>query len=204
MNPFLKTAAAAVLLAALASIAISSLQAFEKQEKAGLPTLLTSCGQRPGPVKLEVFLKRLKFDFAYVPRATANDLIEKKKSGTTYKSIIVVAGASLKGMGAAGVSINDEIERTKALISEAKKQGIKVIGAHIEGMARRSQGAAAGDKSDELSIDAVCPQSSLLLIRKDGDEDGRFTKISKSKNIPMISFEKNMELENVLKSLFSN
>ncbi len=196
--------AAGISLAVLLLLAALSLPAAEKPEKAGLPTLLTSCGQSPGPVKLEVFLKRLKLDFGYLPRATVNDLIEKKKAGTPYKSLIIVTGASLKGMGAAGVSINDEIERIKALISEARKQGIKVIGAHIEGMARRAQGAAAGDNSDELSIDAVCPQSALLLIRKDGDEDGRFTKISKSRNIPMISFEKNMELENLLKALFAN
>jgi hypothetical protein len=153
---------------------------------------------------MQVFLKRLNLDFSYLPRATASDLIQKKGSGTPFKSLIIVSGASLKGMGAAGVSINDELERTKALINEAKKEGIKVIGAHIEGMARRAQGAAPGDNSDELSIDAVCPQSSLLIVRKDGDEDGRFTKISKSRNIPMISFEKNMELENLLKTLFAN
>jgi hypothetical protein len=176
--------------------------AAQTQEKAGLPVLLASCGQSPGPVKMQVFMKRLNLDFSYLPRATANDLIEKKKAGTPYKSVIIVTGASLKGMGAAGVSIGDEIERTKALIGEAKKQGIKVLGAHIEGMARRAQGASPGDNSDELSIDAVCPLSSLLIIRKDGDEDGRFTRISKSKNIPMISFEKNMELESLLKSLF--
>jgi len=204
MKLSLRAMAAWLLLAALFMLLALTLAAADKPEKAGLPTLLTSCGQSPGPVKLEVFLKRLKLDFSYVPRATASDLIEKKKAGTPYKSVIIVTGASLKGMGAAGVSINDEIDRTKALINEAKKQGIKVIGAHIEGMARRAQGAAAGDNSDELSIDAVCPQSSLLLVRKDGDEDGRFTRISQSKNIPMISFEKNMELENLLKSIFTN
>jgi hypothetical protein len=172
-------------------------------EKAGTPALLTSCGQSPGPVKVEVFLKRLKVDYVSAPRATANDLVEKKKSGTPYKSVIIVTGASLKGMGAAGVSINEELERTKALIAEAKKQGIKVIGAHVEGMARRSQGAAAGDNSDEQSIDAVCPASSLMIVRKDGNEDNRFTNISKSKNIPLLLFEKNMELESLLNELFS-
>ena len=172
------------------------------QQKAGLPVLLTSCGQSPGPTTFDIFLKRLKIDYVYNMEATPADLAAKAKSGAPFQSVIVVVGASLKGMGAAGVSIEDEIARAKALIAEAKKRNIKVIGAHIEGMKRRAQGAAPGDNSDELTIDAVCPISTMLLIKKEGDEDGRFTTISKSRNIPMIVYEKNLELENVLKNLF--
>ena len=172
-------------------------------EKAELPVLLTSCGQSLGPEKLKIFLKKLQLDHVYNAQATAKELVEKKNSGAPFKSIIIVTGSSLKGMGAAGVSINDELARAKALIEEAKRQGIKIIGAHVEGMARRSQGAAPGDNSDEQSIDAVCPFSSVLLIKKEGNEDGRFTTISKEKNIPMIEFEKNAELEQVLRNLFA-
>jgi len=172
------------------------------QQKAGLPLLLTSCGQSPGPTRFDIFLKRLKLDYVYNAQATAADLTAKSKAGAPFKSIIIVTGASLKGMGAAGVSINDELARIKALIAEAKKQNIKIIGAHIEGMARRAQGAAPGDNSDEISIDAVCPFASLLIVKTDGDTDGRFTTISKDKNIPMIPFEKNMDLEAVIKDLF--
>ena len=199
MKPLVKMVAGGLVFAVI--FVVLSLSA-PAAEKAGLPVLLTSCGQSPGPTKIEIFLKRLKLDFNYVAAATAGDLIEKKKSGKPYQSVIIVTGASLKGMGAAGVSIEDEINRTKALIAEAKKQGIKVIGAHVEGMARRAQGAAAGDNSDELSIDAVCPLSNLILVRQDGDEDGRFTTISKSKSIPLISFVKNQELESALSGLF--
>lgn len=172
-------------------------------QKAGLPVLLTSCGQSPGPVRIQVFLKKLQLDHVYNPQATAKDLVARKASGTPFKSVIIVTGASLKGMGAAGVSINDEIARAKDLIAEAKKQGMTVIAAHIEGMARRAQGAEPGDNSDELSIDAVCPFATLLLIRKDGNEDGRFSAIAKAHNIPMLEFEKNLELEQVLSGLFA-
>jgi hypothetical protein len=165
--------------------------------KAQAPVLVTSCGQSPGPLKLTVFLKKLGIPYDYKADATDKDLAAKP-----YRTIIVVTGASLKGMGAAGVSMKDELTRTAALIDAAKKGGVLLVGAHIEGMARRSQGAEAGDNSDEQSIDAVCPKSQLLLIRKDGDEDGRFTAIAKKQNIPMIGFEKNLDIEGVLKSLF--
>jgi hypothetical protein len=116
---------------------------------------------------------------------------------------MIVTGASLKGMGAAGVSIQDELERTAELIAEAQRQGIPIIGAHVEGMARRAQGAAAGDNSDEMSIDAVIPNSDLIIVRQDGNADRRFSIISENAGIPLILFEKNMELGDVLKSVFN-
>ena len=192
-----------LLLVGFLLLSFSSLMAQDKPVKAEEPVLVTSCGQSPGPMKLKVFMKRLKFDHVYDLQVVADDLVTKKKEGKPYKSMIIVTGASLKGMGAAGISIDDELARTRALIAEAKKQGIKVIGSHIEGMARRSQGASEGDNSDEMSIDTVCPESDLLLIKKEGDEDGRFTTISKNKKIPMLVFEKNMELGKLLKELFS-
>ncbi|MDO8835091.1 MAG: DUF6305 family protein [Vicinamibacterales bacterium] len=186
------------MLSLLCAMAVGTPAAAQTPPTADAPVLVTSCGQSPGPVRLTVFLKRLGIEFESNPVATAKDLATKK-----YKTVIVVTGASLKGMGAAGVSMTDELARTDALIAEARKQNIKVVGAHVEGMARRSQGASAGDNSDEQSIDAVCPKSQLLLIRKDGDEDGRFTTISKKHGIPMLTFEKNLDIEGVLKALFA-
>lgn len=181
-----------------AVLALATPVAFgQTAPKADAPVLVTSCGQSPGPLKLTVFLKRLGIAYEYKSDATTADLAGKK-----FKTIIIVTGASLKGMGAAGVSMKDELARTDALVAEAKKLGVPLIGAHIEGMARRSQGASAGDNSDEQSIDAVCPRAQILLVRKDGDEDGRFTAIAKKSNIPMLGFEKNLDVEGVLKSLF--
>ena len=170
--------------------------------KAPLPVLVTSCGQSPGPDQIKIFLGRLKMDYVFKLDATAADLNAKSPAGAPIKSVIIVTGASLKGMGAAGVSIEDELARIKALIAAAKKQNIMIIGAHVEGMTRRAQGADPGDNSDEQTIDAVCPFSSLLLVKKEGDGDGRFSTISRGKGIPIITYEKNMELQNVLQNLF--
>ena len=181
----------------LALVALGSPATAQPAVKADAPVLVTSCGQSPGPLKITVFLKRLGIEHEYKADATAKDLAARK-----FKTVIVVTGASLKGMGAAGVSIKDELARTDALIAEAKKAGVTIVGAHIEGMARRAQGASPGDNSYELSIDAVCPRAQAIIVRKDGDEDGRFNTIAKKQNIPMLGFEKNLDLEGVLKSLF--
>lgn len=175
--------------------------------KTELPVLITSCGQCAGTSIVKVSFMRIKLQAepsAYEMNtfATAEDLRKAKENGTPFKSVIIVMGASLKGMGAAGIDIDDEIERTSQLIQEARTQGITIIGAHITGLKNRAQGAAPGDNTDELSIDAVAPESDLLLINKGGNEDGRFTIISQEKNIPMIQVEKNLELLEKLKELF--
>ncbi len=175
--------------------------------KIELPILITSCGQSPGATMLKVIFMKLKLEFepkAYEVNelATAEDLKAKKEAGTPYKSMIIVMGASLKGMGAAGISIDDELDRMAKLIEEAHNQGISIIGAHIEGMKRRAQGAAVGDNTDELSIDAVAPNSDLLIINKEGNTDNRFTVIANEKNIPMIEVEKTIELIEEFKKIF--
>jgi len=40
------------------------------------------------------------------------------------------------------------------------------------------------------------------VVRSDGDQDKRFTAIATSKKIPLVLFEKNMELSDVLKNLY--
>ncbi len=86
----------------------------------------------------------------------------------------------------------------------SQKEGVTVVGAHVEGMKRRSQGASAGDTTDEQSIDAVAPNSQLLLVNKDGDSDGRFTAIAKAKNIPLIEVDKNVDLIKELAHIYGH
>jgi len=200
-----------ILITFISLLGISySFSAYQPETpKAELPVLITSCGQSPGATMLKVFFMKLKFECkpkAYEVNmlASAEDLKSQEESGFPYKSLIIVMGSSLKGMGAAGISIDNELDRIAKLIEEAHRQSITIIGAHIEGMKRRAQGASVGDNTDELSIDAVAPNSDFLIINKNGNTDGRFTSISNAKNIPMIEVEKNLDLLTEIENIFKN
>jgi hypothetical protein len=152
-----------------------------------------------------IFMRAIKQDppaYELIMAATPEDLSQAAEAGRPFKSVIIVMGASLKGMGAAGISMDDELDRTAKLIEAARSAGITVIGAHIEGMKRRAQGAAAGDNTDELSIDAVAPNADFLIINQDGDSDKRFTTIANDKQLAMLTVTKNLELLEVVKKIF--
>lgn len=203
MSRWSRSLAVVLCAAAVAAGGAASLAGQERPAKAETPALITSCGQSPGPTTIKVVMQRLKLAYELDPLATPETLQAKAKAGTPYKSLIVVMGASLKGMGAAGIAIEDELKRAADLIAEARREGLTVIGAHVEGMKRRAQGAAAGDTTDEQSIDAVAPNADILLVYKEGNGDGRFTAIAKGKGIPLVEFEKMMDLVPTLEKLYA-
>jgi hypothetical protein len=194
-----------VLFLALAVALVATHGYAESIPKTDLPVVITSCGQSPGSTMIKVIFMKMKLEkgaFEENSLVTADELRAKKDAGAPINTLIITMGASLKGMGAAGISIEDELARTAALIEEARSQGITVIGAHIEGMKRRAQGAAPGDNTDEQSIDAVAPNVDLLVVKKEGNTDGRFTTIANNKDIPLIEVEKTLDLMTEFEKLF--
>jgi len=157
---------------------------------AELPLLITTAGQSPGAVTISVLCKRNKIDSDFLNLVKAEDLTSK-----SYKTLIITMGTSGKGMGAAGIDINDELDRIDKLIEEARKQNMLIIGMHIEGEARRTGNC-------EKSIDLVAPGVDFLIVRSDGNKDGRFDLIAKEKHIPMIIIEGIIELNDLLKGMF--
>ena len=160
------------------------------------PLVVTTCGQSPGALMVWVLCKQIKLPCDRADLLKAEDLKAKADEGNPYKTLIITTGTSMKGMGAAGVDIDFEVARIKAIIEEAKKQGILIIGAHIEGMARRV------DATDAASIATVIPQSNLLLVREDSNEDGYFTTAAEELALPIITFKETLDLTGVFKTLF--
>jgi len=164
--------------------------------KVELPLIVTTCGQSPGALMVWVLCKQIKLPCDRADLLKVEDLKAKAEEGNPYKTLIITTGTSMKGMGAAGVDIDFEVARIKAIIEEAKKEGILIIGAHIEGMARRV------DATDAASIATVIPQSNLLLVREDSNEDGYFTKAAEELGIPIITFKETLDLTGVFNKLF--
>ncbi len=152
------------------------------------PILITCTGQTPGSLTLKGFM-----DAVGIP-STHDEMVLPSKMGG-YKTMVVVMGASLKGLGAAGIDQAEELERCEMIFKKAKDSGMKIVAAHIEGVARRN---AIADKF----ITPFVPKADFLLVMDEGNQDGLFTKLSQQHNIPMVTFKDFSQLPSILMSMF--
>jgi hypothetical protein len=163
--------------------------------KASSPLLITNAGQGPGAkmVRLLVQQSGAVTDFDYNAEPKVADLQKKD-----YKTMFVVLGSTAKGLGASGVTIEQEIERLNAMIAEAKRQKIQVVCILLEGKARRGKPGGA----DERCIDAVAPAASYLVVKKDGNEDGRFDAIAKKTGAPLTIIDEALDFTALAKQMY--
>jgi hypothetical protein len=157
---------------------------------AAKPAFLTSAGQSADIEMVKVLLDRAKLEYRTDALAKSGAL---KAAGS--KTLIVAIGGSSKGLGAAGVSQEAELGRIKDLIAEAKKLGLKVIGLHVGGEARR------GELSDGF-IEAVVPLCDYVIVVAEGNKDGLFTKLCSQAKIVLDSVDKISKVGDPLSKAF--
>ncbi|WP_333593319.1 DUF6305 family protein [Aminobacterium colombiense] len=155
------------------------------------PVIVTTCGQSPGAVMVKMSLMQSQI----TPVESNNTMSASDLAGKGYKTLIVTTGTSGKGMGAAGTDVNKEIARCKELIEAAKAEGIVVITAHVEGMARRT------DSADQASIDEIMPLGDAMLIVAGSNPDGYFTKLAQDNDKPLIEAKDALSIGSSLKEL---
>jgi len=161
------------LLVAMPAIA----QGFNlKAPFAGQPGFLTSVGQSADTEMVKVLLSRAKISFTIDGTAKAGGI------PAAAKTLVLAIGGSSKGLGAAGIAAEDELDRVKALIADARKKGMKVIGVHVGGEARR------GELSDKF-IQLAVPLCDYVVIVAEGNKDGLFTKLCGTR-IPLDTVDK--------------
>ncbi len=180
---------ALIVLVALTMLVSGQVLASESQTVTfSEPVLITSIGQNPDALMVKVLLTKNKIEFGYSALAKVEELSE-------YKTIIMVVGASTKGLGAAGIDFETELERTKTLIAAAVEKEIPIVLAHVGGKSRR------GTKSNQL-IDLVGAVASYMIITEAGNEDGYFTKIAEERNIPLKTADKILNTGAYFKEIF--
>lgn len=135
------------------------------------PVLITSAGQ-----SADVKLTKLLFDMKKLKSTTI--IMAKTSDLKDVKTLVVVPGFSSKGLGAAGVSVDDEIKRVEEIIKAAQVQKIPILLLHIGGKARRK------GNSDKF-IDIVAKAAKYMIVVEQGNEDGYFTDLAKTLNIPL-------------------
>lgn len=210
-----------LVIGLLLALFVSNLAAEEATiTVAEFPVLTTSAGQSADINTLNIVADEagLKYDYCDVPTIEMIDAgvglagaksgpgfhvevltdLEKYPVKTPYKTIIFAIGASLKGMGASGLTLNSEEARLKKIIDYCKKNKIFIIATHLGGLSAR--GAPGGD--NERMIDAIAPFADYLIVTKDGNKDGRFTTIAEKNKINLTEIEYALDLVDVLKQVF--
>ena len=122
------------------------------------PIILTSVGQSADVNVVQTLLKKCEIDSDLNATVTADDL-------GSYKTLVLAIGGSSKGLGAAGVDENQELDRVKSVIAKAEEQGLTIIALHIGGSARR------GTLSDKFIPDALAAADAAIIV-SEGDSDG--------------------------------
>ncbi|MFO7695007.1 MAG: DUF6305 family protein [Vicinamibacterales bacterium] len=160
------------------------------------PLLITNAGQGPGAKMVRLLVQRtgVVADFEYNAEPQPADLKTKP-----YKTLMVVLGSTAKGLGASGITIDQEIDRLNAMIAEAKKLKLQIVCVLLEGKTRRGKPGGA----DERCIDAIAPFANYLVVKKDGNEDGRFDVIAKKTGAPLTFIDDAVDFGEVVKAMYA-
>lgn len=212
------------LLFLLSIIILLSSPAMTESEvpQAQLPLLITSAGQSPDVTTLTIVAEEagVSYDYCDVPtvelikagvgladkesgpgfHVEINTDLDSYPKGTPYKTVAFAIGASLKGMGASGLTVESEVSRLKSLVDYCKENDIFILAVHIGGASKR--GAPGSD--NERMIDAVAPYADAIIVTKDSNKDGRFDTIARENNIQLIQIDYALDLVDIFKEMFTN
>lgn len=162
---------AMAMLAVLITACASALAADAK------PILLTSIGQSAEASMIKQLCTRGKIPYELNALAKADGLAGADKQ-PKYSALVAVVGGSSKGLGAAGINKEQELERSVALLEKARSLRMNIVIMHVGGLERR------GELSDAF-IRAALPYASQVILVEAGDQDGLFEQVLAGKKVPI-------------------
>jgi len=153
------------------------------------PLLITSAGQNAEVQIAGVLAKRAGLNYTLSKLAGPADL-------KGMKTLVLVLGTSLKGLGAAGLDVDKEKARVEALAAAARATATPILCLHLGGEGRR------GEQTDGLMA-GLLPLARRVIVVKSGNADGFFTGICRAGNIPLVEVEKTADAQAALRAAFN-
>lgn len=154
------------------------------------PLFITSIGQSTDAMILHLLCSRMGLEHQYHQMARTEMLSDE------LETIFFVVGGSLKGMIFAETQLEQELQRSRALLDWIRENQIQLVVLHIGGSSRR------GEITDAL-LDLVVPEAHFLLVQKSGDEDGYFSSAAKTYDVPLVHVTDHGELEGIIRAMFN-
>lgn len=142
-----------------------------KEAIAEAPVLLSTVGQSADVEMVKVMMDKASLSYKMDNMADGSDLGDAK-------TLVLAIGGSSKGLGAAGIDADQELERVAGLMTAAEDAGLTIIAMHIGGEARR------GDLSDKF-IAPCFEKADYAIVVAEGNKDGMMTGLAADAGIPM-------------------
>ena len=164
----------------------------------GTPFMITNAGQGPGGKMGRLLVSRAGTltedeDFYYVDVPYAADV-----DARDYSAIVIVIGSTDKGLGATGITIDQEIARVDEVVARANEKGVPVIAVMLE-MDKRSD---VKTNANERCIDAVCPHASWMIVTADVNTDGRYDAFKAENGTPLTILDSSMDFISLVQQEF--
>lgn len=165
------------LVTALAAAAIAAAAPASAQPSFAPPALLTSAGQGADAAIVRLALNtQYQLGVDYEPAAGPADLAGKK-------TLILVVGTTPEALAAAGIELEQELARVKALLSAAREAGVGVVAVHSGGQARR-------DKASTQLIELAVPLADYVIVVAAGNADRIFQKLAAPRGTPVVQVDR--------------
>lgn len=164
----------------------------------GTPFMITNAGQGPGGKMGRLLVSRAGTltedeDFYYVDVPYAADV-----DARDYSAIVIVIGSTDKGLGATGITIDQEIARVDGVVARANEKGVPVIAVMLE----KDKRSDVKTNSNERCIDAVCPHASWMIVTADVNTDGRYDAFKAENGTPLTILDSSMDFISLVQQAF--
>lgn len=190
---------AALLITAMLPASIFAASSGDPIKRYGFPFLITNAGQGPGGKMARLLVTQTKTitldqDFWYKSEPVEKDLKERP-----YKALMVVIGSSDKGLGASGITIDQEIERLEKMVKTAKEAKMPIIAVLLE----KDKRSNVATNPNERCIDTICPSAEWMIVIKGGNTDQRFDKLKQKYKIPLTIIDNAIDFTSLCKEIFA-